>query len=279
MLTPQSFKGLINRASESITNHLGYVKAQVEFTLSKQPSWIQEINWGADILLQNDGIVVLPGFFSIEQINRMVASIPGEQYTSTPEMQHSVTNPLADKFIPDANTIPWLETFFQNPEIASIVRSYFSETAVPGRNFVRTKKDTWPVASFENFYHFDSIKNRVKVFLYLWEVGRDNAPVAYLKWTHKTWLWRVRKEVEMYVGYRKDEQWYAKDDTASYIGCYWPHEVEELIKKHWFTEEIVTWPAGTVIIFDAKWLHKATQLVEGERSILMSHWFIPNHHT
>ena len=279
MLFPREQHLHISWNDSLISKSLAYVRTKVQYELSRTPTAVRETNNGADIALQRDGIVVLPWFFSWQQIATLRDSIPQDLYVPTPEMQHSAHNPLADKLISNAEKIQGLESFFHNQQITDIVHSYLSKNAIPGRNFVRTKKDTWPVASFENFYHFDSIKNRVKVFLYLGDVTWDNAPVAYLRWTHKLWLWKLKQEIEMHAGYRKNQEWYAQDDTSSYIWCYWPHEVEVLKQKYGFTENIVTWNAWTVIIFDAKWLHKATQLLSGERSILMTHWFMPNHHT
>lgn len=273
---------IIDIGSNKITKVSGLVrliKDRAISELTKTPSEVKDENIEINAELARDGIVVLPHFFNTEQIWLFREVIEQQKYAPTPEMQHSYYNPLADKFLPNAHAINWLEWFFKNSRIDSIIKAYFSSNAEPWRNFIRIKKDTWPTASFENFWHFDSIKNRVKVFLYLTDVNTENAPVAYLRWTHKTWLWKIWKEIEMHKWYQKDVQWYAKDDIAGYIWCFWPHEIEDIKKRYDFKEEVCTYPAWTVIIFDAKWLHKATQLVSGERAILMSHWYIPNQHT
>lgn len=228
--------------------------------------------------LVENGIVILPNFFSQQEIEGFKASIPENLFEPTPEMQHSTSNLLADRFIPNANKIKGLELFFENEKINNLVRSYFSENAEQLRTFVRTKENTGPVSSFENFYHFDAFKNRVKVFLYLNEVTQEQAPVAYLKQSHKSGYWRFFEELDMFTMYKKNEKGYASDDISAYIGCYFPHKIEKLKRKLNFEEIICTGQAGTIIIFDAKGLHKATQLLRGKREILMSHWSIPNHH-
>lgn len=226
--------------------------------------------------LCEDGVTILPSFFNEKQVETMLHALDYKYFIATPEMQHEKSNMLADRFLSDAAKNTELDYFFRNEALTSLIQSYFGGYAKLHMSFARIKENTGPVSSFENFWHFDSYKKRLKCFLYLSDVGPENAPVGYLKGSHGTCLSRISRELEMYAGYKKDGHGYAKDNESAYLGCYWPHEAKALQRR--FEPVTCTGTAGTVVVFDGKGIHLANQLLSGKRIVLVSHWIQEHNH-
>jgi hypothetical protein len=170
------------------------------------------------------------------------------------------------------------KSFFYDTELRNLIASYIPKESVLHKALAREKIDTGPVASFENFMHFDPYKKRLKVFLLLTDVEVENAPTSYLIGSHKFGIWRVHHEFEMFSMYEKDDNQYAADQESAYLGCYWPHESRKISEKYGFKELTCVGSAGTVIIFDGQGLHTANQLLRGSRAVLIGHWIQNNHH-
>jgi hypothetical protein len=228
--------------------------------------------------LVREGVTILPEYFDKETVNVMLSKLNELTFTPTPEMRHDAKRPLADKFFAQAEKISEFSPFFSSTELSQLIKSYISVNAHMHRAFARVKQDTGPVSSFENFYHFDAYKKRIKAFLYLTDVGPENAPVGFIKGTHITQAWRLAREIEMFSNYQKDAGGYAADQESAYLGCYWPHEIKKLLHSKGFEPITCTGKAGTVVIFDGKGLHLANQLVADKRAVLVSHWIQPGHH-
>jgi len=92
--------------------------------------------------------------------------------------------------------------------------------------------------------HWDDWRVRLKGFIYVTDVGPDNAPMTYLRGSHDKVPWRREKD-------------YASRflPTASAGGSWGPVEALE------FEKVSCTGPAGTLVIFDARGVHAGTQLV------------------
>jgi Phytanoyl-CoA dioxygenase (PhyH) len=229
--------------------------------------------------LVESGIAILPNFFDEKLVLKMLSKLDCLSFNSTPEMQHDLSNrPLADKFNDNVKDIFEFSDFFNNSSLINLVKSYISQDAVMYRAFARVKLDTGPVSSFENFYHFDSYKKRIKVFLYLTNVNKFNAPISYMKGSHRVGFWRIKRELEMFCQYKKDTYGYSANQESSYLGCYWPHEAKKMQEQMKFQPITCVGKAGTVIIFDGKGIHMANQLLAQRRAVLVSHWIQPGHH-
>jgi len=221
--------------------------------------------------LDRDGVVVIPDFIDQPTLARMRQALP-----DISAFRYSVEGEKSF-FLPDAHTITELAPFFESPLVRAIARRYVSPAAVPLRRTIGIKNITGELASFEVFHHMDTWKRRMKAFLYIDDVGPAQAPLRYVKRSHHG-LWRLPMEATISAMYRVDNDGFARPEDL-YVGCFWPHEVQRLSEAYGLEETTCTGPGGTLVIFDGRGLHRATPLVEGSRTNLMSYWIHPGDHT
>ncbi|MGM9515879.1 phytanoyl-CoA dioxygenase family protein [Roseateles sp. DB2] len=222
--------------------------------------------------LNQDGIVMIPGFLSEEQCQSICRNKPDqEEFTLSTEDDKSM-------FYLNAARHPAFADFFEDPRTVRIMKGYIGENAVPLRQSMEIRTVKGSVHAFNRMFHMDSWKPRVKAFLYLHDVTTDDAPVVYLKGSHKG-DWRLPMEYKTHTLYQTSETGYAKDLDVVWVGCYWPYEVNEIKKKHGLQEQVCTGKAGTLVVFDARGLHKATELINDHRYILINHYIAEGHNT
>lgn len=222
--------------------------------------------------LNRDGIVVIPGFLSEEHCQSILNNQPDDpKFMMSPEGDKS-------KFYLNADRNQAFSSFFNDARISRIMKGYIGENAVPLRQSMEIRTEKGSVNAFNRFFHMDSWKPRVKAFLYLHDVAEDDAPMCYLKGSHKG-HWRLPMEYKMAMQYQAGDHGYSKDLDVVWIGCYWPYEVSDLKREYDLQEVICTGKAGTLIVFDARGLHKATELVSEFRKILISHYIAEGHNT
>jgi len=101
--------------------------------------------------------------------------------------------------------------------------------------------------------HWDEWRVRLKGFLYINDVGPENAPMTYLLRSHQNVPWRREKDFASRFL-----------PLGSAGGSWGP--VEAL----GFEKVSCTGKAGTLVIFDARGIHAGTQLVAGRRTMLMN---------
>jgi hypothetical protein len=112
----------------------------------------------------------------------------------------------------------------------------------------------------------------MSAFFYLNDVGPDEAPLVYLKGSHKQSLWRIQKEREFFRYYGKDANGQYLNEESAYCGCFLPTEVRRLTERYGFRQMVCTARAGTLIIFDNLGLHRATPLKKNHRLLLSAYW-------
>jgi hypothetical protein len=223
--------------------------------------------------LRRDGVAVVPNLLPAEVVAGMRAAIPERaQFLESPEGDRSL-------MYSDAHLIPALRPFFEHPLIASVVRAYISREAVPLRRTIGLKVVAGDFPTFETNYHMDTWKQRMKVFFYLDAVSSDNAPMVYLRGSHRG-LWRLWTEQRISRYYRAGAAGFADGGRDFYyLGSFWPHEVRQLKSDYELEDLTCVGAAGTAVIFDGRGLHRATPLRAGHRLILTSYWIHPRHHT
>ncbi|MFD5514149.1 phytanoyl-CoA dioxygenase family protein [Streptomyces sp. NPDC127051] len=222
--------------------------------------------------LQRDGLAVIENFLNRDQIDELRRNIPEvDAFESSPEGAGSL-------FFPDAHRIPGLKTFFGDPRLRSIAQSYVSREAIPLRQTIGLKVAKGDIGSSEMNYHMDTWKMRLKAFLFLHDVTATEAPLCYLKGSHKG-AWRLWTEARINRYYEVDEKGYAASKERYHLSAFWPHEVRQLITDYDYEEVLCTGSAGTVVLFDGRGLHRATPLVGERRLILTSYWVHPGEHT
>lgn len=74
--------------------------------------------------LVDNGICILPNYFSREIVDRMHSHFKELNFIPTPEMQHSKDNPLSDKCYDKAHEIELFKEFFFESELRSLITSY-----------------------------------------------------------------------------------------------------------------------------------------------------------
>lgn len=222
--------------------------------------------------LVRDGITIIPGLFPVEVVAEMRAAAPAaDRFTLSPEGDRAL-------IYHDAHLIKAFDAFYKNSLIESIARAYICDDAMPLRRTVGLKTAIGDFPTFETHYHMDTWKQRLKVFHYLEDVSPDNAPLVYLKGSHRG-FWRRATEQRIYRYYRTGPDGFAAGGPDYYfLGSFWPHEIRQLRNDYGFEELTCTGAAGTTVIFDGRGLHHATPLRHGRRLILTSYWIRPGHH-
>lgn len=221
--------------------------------------------------LRHDGMVVVPNFLDAQTIAAIRQAIPDEAaFVVSEEGDRAL-------FYHEAGSIGAFAPFFDHPILRETARALISADALPLRTEVCLKFIHGDFLSFEQFPHIDTWKMRMKAFLYLEDVGEDNGPTVYYKGSHRG-LWRLPMEARIAGWYRTDPEGFAVPDDF-YLGCFWPHEVQRLVEANGFRETICTGPAGTLLMFNGRGLHRATPLRSGRRLTLASYWIHRGDHT
>ncbi len=152
---------------------------------------------------------------------------------------------------------PSSKRFFEDKSITQLVEAYLDG----GRSYrKRFSKRIALVSGLEGIqlYHFDDWKPRVKVFLYLSEVTSKNAPMIYLKGSHRSkfaW-WRMQKEYQYFRYFRIDDDYNYLTPEAKDCGCFLLPDITDLKARHGWEEVECVGPMGTVIVFDTTGLHR-----------------------
>ncbi len=246
--------------------HQHYRHLQRAFTVSPHQDLLNT--------LKKDGIVVLDNFFPQE----MVEPIANETF----QLIEAVRQGQGDCYqngglllIEEADQkLHSSAIFYEDPLINSVAKAYVSPEVVSFRRMVRYKEGTGhrEHEDFQIFHHFDTWKLRFKAFLYLTDVGKDQAPLIYLQGSHRGG-WRRKKEYEYFRYYNPSSPLgYPLNRENLYLGCFWPHQIKTLKHKYGFTDLICTGKAGTVILFDARGLHQGPLLHQGHRLVLTNHF-------
>jgi hypothetical protein len=117
----------------------------------------------------------------------------------------------------------------------------------------------------------DSWRYRFKAFLYLTDVSEENGAFVYVPRTHYG-AWRIPYDLELnrYTSVRNDT--FLKDVDSQFAGCLLPHTAGSIFRSVNTTPQVITGFAGTLILFDARGIHKINPIKSGERKILYSYW-------
>jgi hypothetical protein len=212
--------------------------------------------------LADKGVVVVPDYFPPAEVATMLeateetieaarraelgdAAYQGEEQTFTWRVKE------ADKMVPE--TAP----FFEDAMIASVFKAYVSPRLVEYRHEIDYRFGVGEIGQADLF-HFDNWHPLCKAFLYLVDIGEENAPFAYLTGSHRPAKWR-----------RPHEMAFSAYGKHGRFGHLFPQEIRQLRREHPDWEEVVcTGGAGTLILADLRGLHRGTPLREGRRVLL-----------
>lgn len=225
--------------------------------------------------LRRDGIVMVPDFVSTDEIITILDEIATDTDLLTERTHPTIVKRNARYLLLEPQkALPATEAFFSNTTLSNLARAYLSPHAVPDRPAIQLKVDIAHNAIVD-FFHIDEWRYLISAFLLLTDVGPDQAPLVYLKGSHRQRRWRIPKEKEFYFYYdRKPDGRYVNEESP-YCGCYLPTDARRIQDRHGYEELTCTAPAGTLIVFDNQGLHRSTPLRSDRRLILSSYWMLP----
>ena len=210
--------------------------------------------------LIRDGIVVEEGYVPQEQVAAMRAAaeeliervhaggFAANTFTVQPEILVRIGP--ADELLPES------AGFFNDVQIRGVIDAAMSPSAVSYRRELEHRFGIGKSAQAD-LYHFDNWRPILKAFLYLDDVGPDQAPFAYLPGTHTPASWKRRHEREFDLY-----------GPTGPFGHFFPQEMRALRAEHGWEEVVCTGKAGTLILADLRGLHRGTRLESGHRILL-----------
>ena len=225
--------------------------------------------------LRRDGIVFVPGFLDPDQVKRIVEEVATKTDLMTDRSSAGIVKRNARYLLLDPSPrLPSTRSFFDSELVSGLVRAYLSPEAVPDRPAVQLKVDIGE-PSIVDFFHIDEWRYLLTAFVFLTDVGPEQAPMIYLKGSQRPRLWRLRKEKEFYFYYERDGAGEYANDESPYCGCFLPTEVRALKARHGYEPVTCTGAAGTLMLFDNLGLHRASPLRRDSRLLLSSYWMLP----
>ena len=113
--------------------------------------------------------------------------IVADEFFSKPDLLGSVFTGYGGlQMLDDAHQkIPSARAFFDHPSIEALARAYVAKEAICTRRALSYKRAPLQT-SIQDFFHFDDWKHRLKFLLFLSDVGKENAPMLYLKGSPQT---------------------------------------------------------------------------------------------
>jgi hypothetical protein len=225
--------------------------------------------------LRRDGVIIVDGFLDEARVQRIVEEIRARTDLMTSRTAPNIVKRNARYLLLEPQKeLPSVNAFFESDLVNGLARAYLSRRAVLDRPAVQLKVDVGQ-DSIVDFYHIDEWRYLLSAFLFLTDVGPNQAPMIYLKRSHRQSLWRLPKEKEFFFYYdRRPNGEYANEESA-YCGCFLPTEARRLRERHGFEMITCTGQAGTLLMFDNLGLHRASVLRELHRLILSGYWMLP----
>ncbi len=209
-----------------------------------------------DQILQN-GYSIIPNYLTehqLEDIKREILSLDGfieGNYTGPCKFTQKPKDGICG--IEISEHLPCIyQLTVVNESLLGLAQALFGRSVRLTTSTVLNKYDTTKTDS-SNIPHWDDWRVRFKAFIYLTDVNEENAPTIYFKGSVHDVPWRLEKDYgSVFL------------PTASAGGSWWPVEALGLEKIKF------TGKAGTLILFDARGLHAGTQLMQGNRIMLMN---------
>jgi hypothetical protein len=225
--------------------------------------------------LLRDGVVMIEGFLDRTEVRTMVDQIGSSTDLMTDRCSAGIVKRHGRYLLLDPRErVPATRRFFDHPAVAGLAQAYLSPRVVPDRPVVQLKVDVGEASKID-YFHIDEWRYLLSAFLFLTDVGPDQAPMIYLRGSHKPRLWRLNKEKEFFHYYGKQADGQYANEESPYCGCVLPPEVRRLRERHGFQALTCTGPAGTLVVFDNLGLHRSSVLRRDHRLVLSQYWTLP----
>jgi hypothetical protein len=226
-------------------------------------------------ILRRDGIVFVEDLLDPDQVRVIVEEIGTRTDLMAARRGSGIVKRNARYLLLDPQRhAPSTRIFFDHPLMNSLARAYLSPVAALDRPAVQLKVDIGETCIVD-FFHIDEWRNLISGFLFLTDVGEDQAPMIYLKGSHRQSVWRIAKEREFFHYYHRGAEGEYGNDESAYCGCLLPPELRAICELHDYAPVLCTGRAGTLMLFDNLGLHRATPLKRGQRLLLSGYWMLP----
>ncbi|WP_125933054.1 hypothetical protein [Kiloniella majae] len=205
-------------------------------------------------LLIENGLVILPNYHSVEQINSVRDQI--YPYVNAVKTGNKLGIKEQDivKYEEDGiyrvrgiqNYVNDALPFFNDEYLLDIAHKYTYHPIRSTTGYADYKPDIG-VHDGTTTMHMDQWKASIKIFTLLTDIGVSNAPMVYWKKSHKPQPWRFRIDFMNSTGL---------DQGSGFCPA-------QLVKN--FEKITITGEAGTVIVADTRGIHRASNLLEDHR--------------
>jgi hypothetical protein len=241
-----------NRMVHRLEHARAYRGIKLRPELTQRPELLEE--------LDREGIAIVPDYMPADRIAEMLAGadevIRKAQEGELVDRTFTIQPDIVFRIGKVDELIPATRPFFEDPVIRGVMEAYLSPRVVSFRRELENRFGLSKMAQADLF-HFDNWRPICKAFLYLVDVGEENAPFRFLRRSHRDGPWRTRYAIEF--------------DAAGHSGRYghfFPQEIRALEKEHGWEEVVCTGKAGTLILADFRGLHRGTPLRSGRRVLL-----------
>lgn len=208
--------------------------------------------------IDRDGICIIPDYLdaaTVSELQREVEAVLGFMdgtYEGPVRTHHLKADGILGMEVTEQLPISYRLTR-ANHQLDALARALYGDKIKLSGVALLNKYNPDRIDS-SNVPHWDDWRVRFKAFLYIYDVGPENAPTVYVKGSQGDRVpWRIQKD-------------YASKflPSASAGGSWWPVEQLGLEKI------LCIGKAGTLVLFDALGIHAGTQLTGRQRVMLMS---------
>lgn len=210
--------------------------------------------------MQTDGICIVENFWSDEmciaarnEVDRIIREYPHALHSSA----------KSDQRVYGANNVSHLiESFAENSKIHDVASAYNQELTRTAFTLAARMPSSKDNQGSGEGWHRDAFLRQFKAILYLSDVGPENGPFQFIKYSHRPrqLLKDIWKGKLCYMQYRLSET-----------------EVSRIIEGS--SERLVTYAAkaGTLIIVDTSAIHRGMPIQTGTRYALTNYYFPVQH--
>lgn len=212
--------------------------------------------------MMRDGFVVLPGFFDkptidafVREVDPFMKQVQDGTFTGT---NKTYRTPEAGMYrLLQLDTIcPATKVFFDHHVINAMAEAYVSAGVKSYQRMAELRPHPRAVSNSDH-PHIDDWRMRFKAFLYLNDIGKEQAPFTYFRGSHRDAPWRRTVETRYYL----------EGSDGGYLT-----ENERKAALPQYEEVVCTGSAGTLILADLRGLHRGTPLVSGRRLMLVNYF-------
>lgn len=217
------------------------------------------------------GFSVVGDWYDRETVTAMLAAVPDADKLTVEPQSPSVRS------LHDASSMGAFAPFFEDSRIRDVVEAVMGARAERVRDWAQVRLADGPRGAFDEFFHIDSFKHRIKAFLYLTDVDHDDGTLVVVP-NSTTGFWRVPLAHELYsVERRSAASW--DTEAASYhaisdrienhfAGCLTHYRADRIMSRRKLSPVPLRGKAGTLVIWDSRCLHKHIPSVTNRRVML-----------